>query len=520
MSSNADASDAVGSPTSVVEPQTPNNPGPEDPQTPQIPHSHQVSQAQQSPSVHHQAPQVFQAPQAHPDPHQGTGQQQNAQQQNAQNIPVGQQFPQNQSGMQPGSFVFPQQMNLLYPPQATNLLSHPSSQFNFSSTPQLGHRLLSPQEELESFTQYGNHLAAQMGYQFPSQNGLQSNHQPSYSNNPQQAVQQFLQSQTAQRPHPGLQSQQGRAPTQHQFNQGAPFNNVSGSANALALKNSQRPTPGLVQQHGLFAQQTGVPQMPLQAGRDVCIKEVLEDQDVVTAREPGECVSAHCGLLIGEKMKLHDLLKQYEHVQRLGGTFLPADETYRRFYLTIFQNWDSSMDATESPTLPPRSKSEIQVQIGHLTNDATFGQPEGSTRRNSKARKNATPVYLSLDLDVDGIHWIYKDKNGNRVDTTNIKLLLGLSDAQAKHNVLTHYDTCEKNRICGHNLQLIMEAARRRVRKWAAAGSTNPASLDIDDRAPCLFRLVLASDHFAVQHKKNCDVAKLELQRPKAGYKD
>ncbi|KAK2939271.1 hypothetical protein FoTM2_002489 [Fusarium oxysporum f. sp. vasinfectum] len=156
------------------------------------------------------------------------------------------------------------------------------------------------------------------------------------------------------------------------------------------------------------------------------------------------------------------------------------------------------MPVSESHPLPARSKSDIHIQAGYYSTDASSNQLANG-RRSSKARKgNAVPIYLSLDLDAEGINWLYKD-----------------------NNVLTHYDTYEKNRVCGHNLQLIIEAARRRVQKWAIAGSGANVELGVKCRPPTnLLRLVLASEHFRNQHSKNCAVADLEALRPKSGYGD
>ncbi|KAL7766362.1 hypothetical protein ACKLNR_004278 [Fusarium oxysporum f. sp. zingiberi] len=125
-----------------------------------------------------------------------------------------------------------------------------------------------------------------------------------------------------------------------------------------------------------------------------------------------------------EKMSLHDLIKLYEYVQRKGDVYLPADDAYKLFWSALFKNWNSKMPVSESHPLPARSKSDIHIQVGHYSTDASSNQLANGRRR-SKARKgNAVPIYLSLDLDAEGINWLYQDKNGQRVHRSQVKLLM------------------------------------------------------------------------------------------------
>ncbi|KAK2677295.1 hypothetical protein RAB80_006035 [Fusarium oxysporum f. sp. vasinfectum] len=341
--------------------------------------------------------------------------------------------------------------------------------------------------------QYPSHAGQQqypqMGQRFPSQSAFHFNQQ---FGNPYLSQQNFQQSSQLQaHPHhyAAFQDPRDGAPTQHQSTQSMPLN-LAGGGNALAMQHPQ--------QLGNPAQQVAPAASTHPICHEVGFKNLLEDQDVVESRGADECVSEHSQLVIKEKMSLHDLIKLYEYVQRKGDVYLPADDTDKLFWSALFKNWNSKMPVSESHPLPARSKSDIHIQAGYYSTDASSNQLANG-RRSSKARKgNAVPIYLSLDLDAEGINWLYKD-----------------------NNVLTHYDTYEKNRVCGHNLQLIIEAARRRVQKWAIAGSGANVELGVKCRPPTnLLRLVLASEHFRNQHSKNCAVADLEALRPKSGYGD
>ncbi|KAF9764892.1 hypothetical protein IL306_002707 [Fusarium sp. DS 682] len=495
MSSNVTASDAHEATASTTGPQVLNS---------------QATQAQQAPTTHQQ----FQVPRGHneaqypPAPFeliehvddvvaQIPGQQQNGQNliaahsnmQSAAAFNSWQQNPFHDFNEQPN--LFTQQ------PNNTHL-----SQFGYGQP---------SQSALQFAPQISQQHHSQVTRQHLPQSAFHFNHQfrnPYFS---QQNVQQLSHQQAAQNQYAALQAQQGVAPAQHRSTQGVSHNSAGGG-HALAMQHPQ--------QHGRVAQQIAPALSPRPVCLDIGFKHMLEDQDFAESRDPEECVSEHKHLLIKEKMKLHDLIKQYEFVQRQGGARLSADETYKCFWSALFKNWNSKMPISDTPALNARPKSDIQVQVGHYSTDVSSNLPANG-RRSTKARKgNTVPIYLSLDLDAEGINWLYKDKSGTHVRADCVKLLVGLSDIQAKHNVLTHYDTCEKNRVCGHNIQLIIEAARRRVQKWATAGCDNPVELGVECRAPSMVRLVLASEHFENQHMKNCAVADLKLMRHKPGHKN
>ncbi|KAF5621569.1 uncharacterized protein FTJAE_11202 [Fusarium tjaetaba] len=351
------------------------------------------------------------------------------------------------------------------------------------------------QQALQYASHAGQQQYPQMGQQFPTQSAFPFNPQFGNPYLSQQNFQQSSQLQAHPHQYAAIQDPRAGVPPQPQSTQGVPLN-TPGGGSSLFMQQPQQP--------GLPAQQVA----PAASSHPIChevgFKNLLEDQDVVETRAADECVSGHNQLVIKEKMWLHDLIKLYEYVQRKGDVYLPADETYKHFWIAVFKDWDSKMPVSESDPLPPRDKPKIH-----------------NGRRSTKVRKgNAIPIYLSLDLDADGITWLYKDKAGQRVLKSQVKLLIGLSEAQAKHNFLTHFDISEKNKVCSHNLQLIVEAARRRIQKWAIAGAGAPIQLGVECRAPNLLRLVLASEHFRHQHMKNCAIADLEALRPKAGYGD
>ncbi|KAF5976199.1 hypothetical protein FCOIX_7228 [Fusarium coicis] len=424
------------------------------------------------------------------------------QQYNVQNLIAG------YSSMQAAANVsLPQQTPYQDIMQQSNVFPQQSTDPNF-----VQHTYAYPsQQALQYASHAGQQQYPQMGQQFPAQSAFPFN--PQFGNPclSQQNFQQSSQLQAHPHQYDAIQDPRAGVSPQPQSTQGVPLN-TPGGGSSLVMQQPQQ--PGLLAQHVAPA----VSSHPI--CHEVGFKNLLEDQDVVETRAADECVSEHSQLVIKEKMWLHDLVKLYEYVQRKGDVYLPADETYKHFWITVFNDWNSKMPVSESDPLPPRDKPNIQYQVGYFSTDASSNQPANGRRSTKACKGNEIPIYLSLDLDSDGITWLYKDKAGQRVFKSQVKLLIGLSEAQAKHNFLTHFDISEKNKVCGHNLQLIVEAARRRIQKWAIAGAGAPIQLGVECRAPNLLRLVLASEHFRHQHMKNCAIADLEALRPKAGYGD
>jgi hypothetical protein len=74
-------------------------------------------------------------------------------------------------------------------------------------------------------------------------------------------------------------------------------------------------------------------------------------------------------------------------------------------------------------------------------------------------------------------------------------------------------------RICEHNIDQIVHAARRRIVKWAVAGSAAQLGVDDEDRA-ALEILELPSERFLARFEEACALRDYLVQRPKPSYKD
>ncbi|KAM0393890.1 hypothetical protein ACHAQC_005618 [Fusarium culmorum] len=217
----------------------------------------------------------------------------------------------------------------------------------------------------------------------------------------------------------------------------------------------------------------------------VSFENVYADQDVTEDRPPKKTIPKEC-LTRVEKMRLLDLLKQYEDVQRTKVTLRPA------------------------------RSSDAYLEIGHCEKDAPSSRPDDG-RRGSKALKQTIPIFLTLDLRAGEIDWRYHDKDGNRFKARDVRLHHGLGIEQAKKNVLDHQDQKEMKRICEHNIDQIVHAARRRIVKWAAAGSAAELGVDDEDRA-ALEILELPSDRFLERFQEVRVLRDYLVRRPVPSY--
>ncbi|RGP79940.1 hypothetical protein FLONG3_1884 [Fusarium longipes] len=256
----------------------------------------------------------------------------------------------------------------------------------------------------------------------------------------------------------------------------------------------------------------------LQSNLDVSFEDVDKDEGFVKDRLPKKIILRE-SLTRGEKMRLLDLVRQYEEVQRTRGIFLPASKTLKEFYNTVFRRfWDSSSKSYSPVVLRPARHSDLYFEIGHCRQDATSSQPE-EEERGPKALKKTIPIFLSLNLEADEIDWRYHDKDGNRFKASDVTLHHGLSIRQAKKNLLDHQDQKETKRICEHNIDQIVHAARRRIVKWAVAGSAAQLGVDDEDKATMEI-LRLPSERFLARFEEACALRDYLVQRPKPSYKD
>ncbi|KAJ4136168.1 hypothetical protein NW768_003776 [Fusarium equiseti] len=231
-----------------------------------------------------------------------------------------------------------------------------------------------------------------------------------------------------------------------------------------------------------------------QSDLDVSFQDVDKDQEVVEERSPKKVITREL-LTRGEKMRLLDLLKQYQEVMRVYGYSNSAEETYTEFFEKVFRrDWSTKWKSVNALVFRPLRSSDAHLEIGFYEKDAPSSQLEDGRRR-SKALKQTIPVFLALNLEGGEIDWKYHDKDGNRLRARDVTLHGGLSNLQAKKNTLDHQDYQERKHIYKHNVDQVIQAARRRIVKWAAAGSDAQLGVDEEDRVQ-LETLKLPSERY------------------------
>ncbi|KAM0421117.1 hypothetical protein ACHAPT_011188 [Fusarium lateritium] len=170
------------------------------------------------------------------------------------------------------------------------------------------------------------------------------------------------------------------------------------------------------------------------------------DPDVKGSRPPSTPINHHSDLTREEKIGLIDLLALYTSMREH-----PSDqaEIYHDFLRDIFHFWDTA-DGVETPNaLRPRSFGDM------------------STRRQSS--------YVDLKY--------------------------GLTLTMARAQVIEKYDRRERARLTVYNRELVVNAARRRICKWARDGTANGAGIDDEDRLEeaDLVEIFLTRDYFEEQ---------------------
>ena len=360
--------------------------------------------------------------------------------------------------------------------QAVPLLSYPAHPFPYWPWPYI------PPSGFYHPHQAGYHVVPQAGYLHPQQSGLGSP-QPSLLATPQVRTQaQHCTSSGQRRSHQEFASNDDVATTEHD--------------------ESQRP---LKRSRSISIRPESYPEKIVdlvspQSNLDVSFRDVDNDQEVVEERPPKKVITK--GLLTrGEKMRLLDLVKQYREVKRTDAASDSAEEAYMDFFEKVFRrDWNTKWKSFHPIVFRPLRSSDVHLETGCYEKDVPSSQLEDGCR-SSKAPKQTIPVFLTLNLEGDEIDWKYQDKDGNRLRPRDVTLHNGLSSLQAKKNTLDHQDCQERKHIYKHNVDQIVHAARRRIVKWAAAGSYARLGVDKDDRLH-LETPQLPSERFVTQCKE------------------
>ncbi|RTE70126.1 hypothetical protein BHE90_015485 [Fusarium euwallaceae] len=167
--------------------------------------------------------------------------------------------------------------------------------------------------------------------------------------------------------------------------------------------------------------------------------------------------------------------------------------------------------AKYAPPLPPRKLPGTNAQVGVLR--ANHPEPVGQAEKPSQqstARLAGAPAFLDVMLrpEFETVYgegpweeaiwedtlwggdvmsppsWalLWRDQDGHPLKREYVQLADGVTMKDALVRAVTEYDRNETARINAYNQQLLINAARRRIVKWAEDGSRANPRVDDEDR--------------------------------------
>ncbi|RSL61889.1 hypothetical protein CEP54_006027 [Fusarium duplospermum] len=248
---------------------------------------------------------------------------------------------------------------------------------------------------------------------------------------------------------------------------------------------------------------------------------VNNDSDVKESRAARTPVLKPGDLTTQEKMALIDLVILFASLQEPEPTQGEEAQTYHAFLHKVFTRWKSDKEENEPPLLDTREFPNVSVQAGVLDEDYI----EHHQADHRGARLAGAPVFLDFFLrpetDIcmewindepwhdeifggearpleNGWGFLWRDKNGQPVSRGDVTLTDDFDNiTDAKVAVILKYDQDKLLRVAKYNHELVITAARRRIRKWASDGTESTPRVDEDDLVDAVdvdYETTLASD--------------------------
>ncbi|EEU47212.1 uncharacterized protein NECHADRAFT_77437 [Fusarium vanettenii 77-13-4] len=183
----------------------------------------------------------------------------------------------------------------------------------------------------------------------------------------------------------------------------------------------------------------------------------------------------------------------------------------------VFKNWSSNQRSNPAPVWRDPKFSETSIEVGVLgVNHPEPGSDIIPEIPLSSARAAGAPTMLGLTLNLEegSYAFLWRDSNCKFINPKYVRLNDEYTMATARATAIEHYNGRAIARIMSFNTDLIISAARRRIRKWAVSGSQTRADLDEEDivTAGEVRKLVFASDFLA-----ECQIALQETMQELSG---
>ncbi|KAI8721789.1 hypothetical protein NCS52_00321400 [Fusarium sp. LHS14.1] len=243
-----------------------------------------------------------------------------------------------------------------------------------------------------------------------------------------------------------------------------------------------------------------------------------QDTDVFGSRSPNTTISKPSDLTHDEKLLLKDLFLEYVHMPGQDSRASLSPEFYKEFFAEIFKYWVSSHRVNTRPVLQPRTVEQTRIRIDDSWAES---EPPATTEsgtmvhpRVARKRKLFEGIFLTMEFNSveETFTWTWQNDEGK---DTPFSALCRLPRGVTKNDVILmaieNYDSFERKRITSYNRDQIINAARRRIHKWARAGSSHDDTIDEADEIGqrCILPLVLASDAYL---KTARDAAKIAAE--------
>ncbi|EEU46739.1 uncharacterized protein NECHADRAFT_77433 [Fusarium vanettenii 77-13-4] len=236
-----------------------------------------------------------------------------------------------------------------------------------------------------------------------------------------------------------------------------------------------------------------------------------EDTDVFGSRPPNTIISKPSDLTHDEKLLLKDLFVAYVDMPGQGSHASLSPEFYKEFFDEIFKYWVSSHRVNIRPVLQPKTEEQTRIQI-----DDSWAESEPQATTGPKIvrkRKLFEAIFLTMQFNSVEETFTWTWQNNERKDAPFSAIKRYLPRGVTKNDVILmaieNYDSFERKRITSYNRDLIINAARRRIHKWARAGSSHDDTIDSADEIGerSILSLVLASDVYLKTTRDALEIA-------------
>ncbi|KAL2690082.1 hypothetical protein Neosp_004150 [[Neocosmospora] mangrovei] len=252
---------------------------------------------------------------------------------------------------------------------------------------------------------------------------------------------------------------------------------------------------------------------------DKLMELFLKDSGVLLGlRLPNTIISKPSDLTRDEKLLLKGLFLEYVDMPGQDSHKSFSPELYKEFFGEIFKYWVSSHRVNNRPILQDQTPEQTYIVI-----DASWAEskPQATTEGpcdrapvpRSRKRRICESISLTMKFNAteETFTWTWEDDQGEIMNFSRLQRWLpqGVTKNDAILMAIENYDSFERKRITSFNREQIINAARRRIHKWARAGSSHDDTIDSSDKLGpgSILPLVLASDVYLRTARDAAEIA-------------